>query len=865
MNVQRKLGSSRSAVSLVLLLAVAAPAFPEAPPAPKSETTSQGLVEAFQKGPITFSAKVVRPREGGAESALPLFRVPVLKFRDRLELEFSGEAFDPRITPAVWSVVVVFLPKTVAPTDQGVVAHRLQRKAGKMTLPPIEAPYDSVPMVFLIPNKNGRKKVLKDLNSHLKDFRTLCSKIAELSAERATADKFLEDLDAIDKNLSPVEYDNALQEFIHTYGTAVSADTQAFFTSSTSNLAKFQFMTQEFRRTNVLVPEASTTSASSAAQAQVTVAAGGGRPISAYVSIFFDVATIIQNLWPGHQFQYLPALARNFHDTSADLYYSDWIHTTGDTLGALMCCPGKWSDLNPPEFELALPRGESLLKKQTLIQAKPKEKGRMPFELFGHDWKLLVTDAQGVSLPPLALKTSPIRNDFVADSERLHEAIHKAGARSVKVRVVGGWGFTSIATPTIEIPTACDPAWSPSAEELADFQIGRGCTFRLPEAWAGVVESLCFRRAALPSKPVKARLKEREDGSVEAHFDFRSDQAGPGTLEILEFGSQRPARSLPLTLGEAAPEIGGISPHHGETQVELKGKRLDNIQALVLGNRRFSLGAKGPEDDDPRTFKADDGKPFEGRAGTRMSVALILKSGARINSAPVLLLPPKPRISEIQILPVAGKGHGVPIACSQAIASTNLPSQINLIAGKGYHLPTDGAFHASLRNADDPGEVRSIPGSKFRVVGNNLKASFQIRPSELLGGRASGRLELQLVDDHGGASEWSPMPATFIDLPIISAVRLQKTGLQLVGPTLDPIETVAPSPDGPWEKASLLIEEGQEILRMSGVPDKGCCYFKVFGWPDLVLRIEVPALPLAPELKPEPPKGAAPTEKGKPS
>ena len=168
------------------------------------------LVEAFQKGPISLSAKVTRTLASGEQSELPLFQVPVLKFKDKLELAFSGEAFDQRVTDADWSLIVVFLPRTIAPTDQGVVDFRLKRKDGRMVVPPIRAPYDSVPMIFLIPDKNGRKKVLKDLNDHLESFRTLCAKISDISTERAAADKFIQDLDAIDKNLSPAQYDNAL-------------------------------------------------------------------------------------------------------------------------------------------------------------------------------------------------------------------------------------------------------------------------------------------------------------------------------------------------------------------------------------------------------------------------------------------------------------------------------------------------------------------------------------------------------------------------------------------------------------------------------------------------------------------------------
>ena len=232
------------------LLLAGAPALPapaEPPQAPR--------VEAFLKGPVAMTARVIRAQGQPEEAALPLFQVPVLHFQDQLELSFAGEAFDRRITDANWSLIVVFLPKTVAPTDQGVVSYPLKRKDAQMRVPVIPVPYDSIPMIFLIPDSNGRKKVLKDLNAHLESFRTLCAKIADLSAERSTVDKFVEDLNAIDKTMSPAQYDNAVLGFMHTYGVSIGVDAQAFASTGSSNLVKCQFLSQEFQRTNVLVPD----------------------------------------------------------------------------------------------------------------------------------------------------------------------------------------------------------------------------------------------------------------------------------------------------------------------------------------------------------------------------------------------------------------------------------------------------------------------------------------------------------------------------------------------------------------------------------------------------------------------------------
>ena len=814
----------------------------EVTPAAKEPAASpSGLVEAFMRGPISISAKVVRPQGEGVEASLPLFQVPVLEFGDRLEMSFTGEAFDPRVTRADWSLVVVFLPKTVAPTEQGVVSFRLKRKAERMTVPDIPVPYDSIPMLFLIPDKTGRKKVLKDLNAHLESFRNLCAKISDLSAERATVDTFIADLDAIDKTMSPAQYDNAVLSFLHTYGNGVSLDVQAFVATGASNLRKCQFLTDEIQKTNVLVPDPA---ASPSAAATATVAAGGTRPLSAYVSIFFDVATIISNLWPGHQFQYLPALARNFHGDGADLYYTDWIHTTGDTLGALMCCPGKWEDRDAPAFAVEFPAGESMQAKQVLLKARPKDKDRKPFGLFGHDWKLLLADPKGESLPPLPLMVSPGKDAFVASPGPLLEPLKKVGATKVKARIVGRWGFTSFDTEFLEIPVTCDPAWAPTAREKAAFKIGENAAFKFPAAWAGLVEKVQFQPAAAHSKPMVAKLKATEDGGREAEFQPKAD-AGKGALEVFVFGADRPALTVPMTLLAAPPEVSDLEARLGETRIILMGRHLDGVHGVELGGRRFVHAPDPAETEEAIVLRAEDGKPLDGAVGVRVTPSLLLPGGTQEELKPVSLKPARPRMGEALVVPMALKGTGLPFTSALPVAPTCAPSQVSLTTAKGYRFPSDGAFHLAIRNSAEPMEIRTIPPAKIRLMGNNQKSTFPLIPADLLGGRASGKLEVQCVDEHAGSSDWLPLPPTFLDLPNIASIQALPTGARLIGPSLDVIEALAPSPTGPWEKVTVAIEDGHEAINLSSNLQGGPCYLKVFGWPDLVLSLKVPAFPLS--------------------
>lgn len=818
----------------------------EETPAKEPAKASVSFVEAFQKGPVVIKAQVAR-KEGSAETHLPLFQAPWVKFGDRLEVAFSGEAFDPRVTPADWSFVVVFLPRTVAPTDKGVVDFRLKKKGGEMVVPPIVVPYDSIPMLFLLPDRNGRKKVLADLTAHLAEFRGLCAKIQSLSEERAAADKFLQDLDAIDKNLTGPTYDNAVQSFLHNYGDAVSGDLQVFLSGRSSNLEKAQFLTSEFRKTNVLVPDAGT--AGTSAGAQVTVGAGGGRAVSAYVSIFFDLAMVIHNLWPGHQFQYLPALARGFSGASAELWYSDWIRTTGDLRGALMCCPGRWSEVPTPSFSFRLGKGESLLRKEALLEVEPAGK-ELPFGLYGHDWKLVLTGSKGESLQPIHLEPSPGRKAFVASSGAVREALRGLRTATLKGRIVGQWGFTSVATPSEDLPAGLDPVWAPAPEEAASFKAGGDPVLTLPEPWAGGVERIQFRPAK-GDKVLEGCLADAGSRGRRAVFHAGTVEAGKGTLEVFLWGDKTPALSRPMELLPDPPVITGVEARPGDAVVKVAGRRLEGLMSLKVGDREFQRGEAAT--DGAILFSAKDGRPLEGKVGEAVKVTGTFRAGAPSVPFPhVRLRPVRPGLATVQVHAIEAKASKLRMEASVPVAPSTGPSQVNLITAKGYHFPSDHAFRLAFRNADEPEVVREVPGNKVQVLGNNQKASLALTPSELLGGRASGRLEVQVQDEHAGCGPWIPLPVTFLDLPVLGTLE----GTQLAGPALDAIQAVAVSPAGPWSALDVSLVDGREVATVPVAAPEGTYYFKLFGWPDLTFTLKAPVSAVA--AQPQPLKQGAP-------
>ena len=827
------------------LLGSGRPLWADDPPAPPKP--ARDLAEAFQKGPIGLSAQVLRRGPDGKEVGLPLFQVPVLRYRDRVEITLSGEAFDPRVTQADWTLIVVFLPRTVAPTERGVVELRLRRKGPDMVAAPFTAPYDAIPMFFLVPDAGGRRKILTDLSAHLEAFRSICLKLSDLAEQRAHADRFQAGLDTIRKDQSPAAYDAAVFNFLKAYGGQVSQDFQVFLSrNGASNLDKFQFLTQEFRRTNILVPSSDAGSQSVSLQGQSV--SGPVRPASAYISIAFDLVQIFQNLWPGHQFQYVPALARDFAGLHSQLWYGDWIHTTGDVRGALVFSPCRWEDADPPVFSFDLPPGGSLLQAFGQLVIQPRAKSNLPFALFGHDWRLVLEGPKGEPLAPLSLMPSPGKQAFAILPGPALDALRKAGLPTVKAHIVGSWGFQPIASEALELPAGLDPAWRPTPIEREHFMLGEACDFRLPASWAACVGRVIFHPARGAVSSLEADLKLQPDGSRLASFRTLEGLAGPGSLDLYLTGAEPPALSLPLMLLPPLPVVDRVEVHQGETSVLLSGRHLGEASLCALGGQ---LLTRGKENSEGWFFESIQGA-VAGETGTLLQGELRLEDGRTLPLKDVRVLPPRPQLGAIQVIPERA-APGLPLSASRPLIPTDTPVMVSILSGRKGDYPFGHRPKLLIRSTDDPAAVRTLPSAgvpgTLRLLGRGqrLIATFQV--AELFGASASGHFEVQVSDAAAGASAWVPLSPLFLELPIVKRAFHDEAGTHLDGPALETIEAVAAAPAGPWVPFVFGFQDDHERADVPAPGTDGAIFLRLYGWPDLVVRLQGPL--------PPPPAGAA--------
>lgn len=788
------------------------------------------MAEAFQKGPITVSAKVTRK-----DRSLPLFQVPVLRFQDRLAFSFSGEAFDPRVTQADWSLIIVFLPRTIAPTAKGVVSLELARTPAGMIAPAITVPYDAIPMIFLVPDSGGRKKILADLNAHLADFRKICLKLSDLSEQRAQADQFLKSLEAIKQDQSAPSYDSALFNVVKAYGGQLSQDLQIFISRNTgSNLEKFQFLVSEFKRTNLAVPASS--DASTGVSIEGSALNGRIHPASLYVSIAFDLIQVFQNLWPGHKFQYVPALGRDFSGFQAQLYYNDWIQTTGDVRGALVFSPCRWQDADNPTFQFEVAPSDSILHPYTRLSIHPDPRSNPPLALFGHDWHLALKGPDGESLDSLPLVPNQAQQAFIIEPSDALLKLQQKGVRQVQARIEGAWGFQPVTSKERPLIAGLDPAWKPSQTERDRFMLGQSSTFVLPSPWGSAVTKAWFRPAATANAAIPAVLHNAPDGSCTLSFPNLQGEPGPGFLEASLDEKLPAALSVPLVLQFPLPVVDDIRAHQGENAVLLMGRNLQNARTLLFGGQAFTRTRETPEG---TLFSAIKGV-IEGEPGAVMEGTLKLSDDRILPVKATMLLPPRPVLQEVEVIPMAAL-QGLPMTSEMVPLATTASVMVSAISGHKGRYPLGRSPKLLIRNTDDPGTPAPLPAKAIKLTGRGQRLLASFTPSELLGTHAAGHLEIQVQDAAVGTSAWTPLPALFLELPTILNLHQEGTAWRAEGTALDTIERSASSTAGPWVPATIGFQGGKEFTSLAAPDGNGVVYLKLYGWPDLLIRLQGPA------------------------
>ena len=143
----------------------------------------------------------------------------------------------------------------------------------------------------------------------------------------------------------------------------------------------------------------------------------------------------------------------------------------------------------------------------------------------------------------------------------------------------GKWGFDDWEGPRFHLHAAQPGKWTLAAGDQSALVVGREDTLHLEDD-----STLCVDRVEEQpegGRPVKLAWKSPKPDSLEVAVPMKDAAPGPVTLEIYQFGLEKPDR-LPLKAYAEAASLDRLTLSAGDSIAVLNGKRLDEVAKAEL-------------------------------------------------------------------------------------------------------------------------------------------------------------------------------------------------------------------------------------------------------------------------------------------
>jgi hypothetical protein len=478
-----------------------------------------------------------------------------------------------------------------------------------------------------------------------------------------------------------------------------------------------------------------------------------------FIGSLLDIARLFDSFHTA-QYQYIPALASaRGRELRLTLNAPPSFHNPKSVLVATL----------PAIGPVAFPALRSVDPKETFCARKnplilPVEGAPPVFAgAYARGLKLRVPGTDGTSVE-LPANLDPLRGGFAIDTSGLR-ALTLTG--SVRASLEGEWGFDKYAGPSFQLTDARSQPWNLADGDAAALVVGREDAIHLRGGDAGCVESVALRDPA--GQELKVEWKGVKADELDLRLSLEEASPGDATLLIRQYGAAEPQRLALRAYAEAA-HLESFALHAGDRQGTLRGKRLDEVDHLVIKGVEFVPGAFASNDGrDELTMiplKADE--TLEGTPGETAPARVTLKD-ARTLDVKSSFEPPRPSATLI------GKS-----------AQPGLSSpDVHIRLGSPDELPEDATLTFALRAGfpsvfarSEKIEVATLDDASSTVLDfqdgaltleNSRVAVATLSPVKALGTSAFGPLRFRRVVN-GVAGDWRPL-VTLVRLPALRELR----------------------------------------------------------------------------------------------
>ncbi len=357
---------------------------------------------------------------------------------------------------------------------------------------------------------------------------------------------------------------------------------------------------------------------------------GGAGAYSPYIGAIVDTARILASLHIAH-FQYIPALALPTTDTlnlrlSTAPSFRDPKSVVVVALPPI--APAKMPPLHPVN-----PAEEFCTQKPGLV---------LPAE--GAPLVLSTQLAYNLNLH-IDTKNGPIDLPVKADpSEGGLALVHSApalpaGALTGSIR--GKWGFDDWEGPRYHLRSADAGKWTISASDQSALVVGREDTLHIQGQDTLCVEAL--HEQSTGAAPVSLAWKSPKPEVLEVAVPLKDAAPGPVTLEVKQFGLEKPDKLTLMAYSEAA-SLERLTLSSGDGNAALTGTRLDEVAKASLNGIVWKPANLKRVQDIDRLELIAESETSGLEPGKRYSAKVALRDGRELK-VPVTVEPPRPEVT----------------------------------------------------------------------------------------------------------------------------------------------------------------------------------------------------------------------------
>ena len=561
-------------------------------------------------------------------------------------------------------------------------------------------------------------------------------------------------------------------------------------------------------------------------------ALGGAGAYSPYIGAIVDTARILASLHTAH-FQYIPALAL----------------PTRDTLNLRLNVPPSFRDpksvvvvalppvgpARPPPLHPVNPAESFCAQKPGLVL--PAEGAPVVFSTqLAYGLTLHIETRIGAKISSVDL---PVKADPSAGGLVLVDPAPPLAQGDLTGVLRGKWGFDNWEGPRFHLHAVQPGKWTLAAGDQSALVVGREDTLHLEGE-----SSLCVERVeeqADGGKPLELAWKSPRPELLEVAVPMKDAAPGPVTLEIFQFGLEKPD-SLPMKAYAEAASLDRLTLSAGDTVALLSGTRLDEVEQAELDGITLTPAALSRVQDLDQLAMNAAGSTVNLDPGKRYIAKVQLRDGRKLK-APVIVEPQRPQVT------LLSKG-------TQEEASA-MPSPVHL--GSPDDVPVAGRFVFFLRSnrpvkfpRNEKVEVAATDGS-FRTVlsladgglmlEDSTTAMGEVEPLARFGSSAFGPVQVRAISADEVTGDWLPL-GTLVRLPGFKELHCPHNIAKpctLTGTNLFLATSIGASPD--FENATDVTPEFTGTQLSVPHPVNGLLYLKLRDDPATVQTLTLPILP----------------------